>query len=318
MIVPQATIARALALPAAALATPLAHAVPSAASPSPLPSLLPWLLAAIGWACVFALLIRVARDRAKLHNRGLLRPWPIPTIEPGALHPALATDHLGPSLDSLVAITPSLNVPGGISELESCILCALARHTPAAPASIFEFGTCTGKTTYLLALNARRGDSGDPARDLPRIATLTLAPTQRDTYVRAKGDDPRDTRAALKESAFTRFYYSGTPVEPAITQLFGDSKAFDPAPDPAPAPAGNHHLARYDLIFVDGSHARSYVESDSRLALRMVKPGGIIAWHDYRGPWRARGVWSTLNRLARELPLQHVKGTSLVVYRAPK
>lgn len=310
MIAPEATIAAALALPTAIpLATPLAHAAPSAASPSLLPGLLPWLLAAIGWACVVALLIRVARDRAKLHHRGLLRPWPIPTVEPGALHPALATDQLGPSLDSLVSITPSLNVPGGISELESCILCALARHAPSIPASIFEFGTCTGKTTYLLALNARRGTTGNPARDHPRVVTLTLAPTQRDTYVRAKGDDPRDTRAALKESAFTLFYYSGTPVEPAITQLFGDSKAFDPAPD--------NHLARYDLIFVDGSHARSYVESDSRLALRMVKPGGIIAWHDYRGPWRARGVWSTLNRLARELPLQHVKGTSLVVYRAP-
>jgi len=46
----------------------------------------------------------------------------------------------------------------------------------------------------------------------------------------------------------------------------------------------------------------------------MLKPGGLILWHDYRGPWRARGVWSTLNALAQSHTLVHIKGTSLVVY----
>ena len=38
----------------------------------------------------------------------------------------------------------------------------------------------------------------------------------------------------------------------------------------------------FDLIFVDGSHYFEDVVADSRLALELVAPGGIIAWHDYR------------------------------------
>jgi predicted O-methyltransferase YrrM len=38
----------------------------------------------------------------------------------------------------------------------------------------------------------------------------------------------------------------------------------------------------YDLIFVDGSHRVEYVIADSRLALEVLAPGGIIVWHDYR------------------------------------
>ena len=89
--------------------------------------------------------------------------------------------------------------------------------------------------------------------------------------------------------------------------MYADSKAYDESP-----------LAGLcDLIFVDGSHARSYVESDTRKAMRMVRPGGLVFWHDYRSPFRAPGVFQTLNALARELPLRHVRGTSLVVWKAP-
>jgi predicted O-methyltransferase YrrM len=87
--------------------------------------------------------------------------------------------------------------------------------------------------------------------------------------------------------------------------LFGDSKRFDES----------RFAGTCDLVFVDGSHARSYVESDSRKALRMLRPGGIVLWHDYHGPRRARGVFDALNALAGELPLAHIKGTSLVAYR---
>lgn len=38
----------------------------------------------------------------------------------------------------------------------------------------------------------------------------------------------------------------------------------------------------FDLIFVDGSHRFQAVVEDSRLALELVAPGGIIIWHDYR------------------------------------
>ena len=38
----------------------------------------------------------------------------------------------------------------------------------------------------------------------------------------------------------------------------------------------------FDLIFVDGSHQIDDVVKDSRLALELVSPQGIIVWHDYR------------------------------------
>jgi hypothetical protein len=50
----------------------------------------------------------------------------------------------------------------------------------------------------------------------------------------------------------------------------------------------------------------------------MVKPGGVVAWHDYRGPMRAKDVFTVLNKLARGIPLHHIEGTAMVVYRAPQ
>jgi predicted O-methyltransferase YrrM len=40
--------------------------------------------------------------------------------------------------------------------------------------------------------------------------------------------------------------------------------------------------APYNLIFIDGSHRLEDVIADSRLALEVLAPGGIIVWHDFR------------------------------------
>jgi predicted O-methyltransferase YrrM len=162
---------------------------------------------------------------------------------------------------------------------------------------MFEFGTCTGKTTYAWARNAPAGAD---------VVTLTLAPTQAAAYTVEAGDDARDASRAIEETTHDRFYYTGTDVEGRVTQLFADSKQFDETP----------YLGRCDLIFIDGSHALSYVLSDSEKALRMCKPGGLILWHDYVGG-RVPGVFQALNQLARKLPLINVAGTSLVAYRKP-
>jgi hypothetical protein len=89
--------------------------------------------------------------------------------------------------------------------------------------------------------------------------------------------------------------------------LFGDSKAFDES----------RYQGECDLVFVDGSHAFSYVMNDSRKALRMVRSGGLVLWHDYRDvrAGETRGVFEALNELSRELPLVRIRGTSLVAYR---
>ena len=240
-----------------------------------------------------AALWQLRHYRAKFEQTGLLRSWPIPKVPAGDIDPSLTPGQLGPPVGAETLFLPELNVLGGISDFETWVLSAVAKQS----ACIFEFGTCTGKTTYLLARNAPEG---------AEVITLTLPPDQRETYVEGAGDARGDRLSALKESAFSSFFYQGTPVEPRVTQLFADSKAFDETP----------YLGQCDLIFIDGAHAASYVENDSRKALRMVKPGGLIFWHDYRGPGRSPGVFRTLNALAKELPLRHVAKTSLVFFRA--
>jgi len=37
----------------------------------------------------------------------------------------------------------------------------------------------------------------------------------------------------------------------------------------------------YDMVFVDGNHSEPFVKYDAELALRVTKPGGIIAFHDW-------------------------------------
>jgi hypothetical protein len=235
---------------------------------------------------------RLAVHRARRRQRNVFASWPIPSVAPGDIAPCLSAGPLGPSAASEIVAIANYRVPGGTSDLETWVLCNLAKTARL----VFEFGTATGKTTYLLARNA-------PAD--AEIVTLTL--DAKDTYRAEAKDAPDAKRAALDES-LDAFVYRGTSVAHKIRQLFGDSKAFDETP----------YVGRCDLVFVDGSHARSYVESDGRKALAMLRPGGYVLWHDYAGSRHSTGVYEALNALAQELPLRHIKGTMLVAYQKPK
>ncbi|HEU0078646.1 MAG TPA: class I SAM-dependent methyltransferase [Longimicrobiaceae bacterium] len=222
-----------------------------------------------------------------------------PPIRPVRLEdfdPLFQMDEMGPTLRAEVAFVGTGDgVPYGTSDLEAWVLAVLAK--PAA--RMFEFGTATGKTAYLWARN-----SGPEAR----VTTLTLAPDQVAAYAGDAADSDEGTRTALAESVFTRFFYTGTPVEGKVEQLFADSKQLDVEP----------YAGSFDLVFVDGSHAYSYVKSDTEKALRMVRPGGVVLWHDYRGPQGPTAdVYTYLNELGASLPLVRLEGTSLVAYRAP-
>lgn len=232
--------------------------------------------------------------RSRQRQRGILSEWPIRQVSIESLDPRFAPDELGPTLAAEVRFIGrgSVLVPGGTSDTEASILAVLARDAMR----MFEFGTCTGKTSYLWARNQPPGG---------RVTTITLAPDRLADYQVANGDDAFAETDARNESAFTRFRYTDTAVEPQIEQLFGDSKGFDET----------RFVDSCDVVFVDGSHAYSYVVSDSAKALRMVKPGGIVLWHDYNGA--KRGVFRALNELSQRLPLMHLRGTELVAYRRP-
>jgi predicted O-methyltransferase YrrM len=254
------------------------------------------VLALFSFVVALALALKQLRHRAVRKERNLFSEWPIRRVPPETVDPILTPGPFGPTWDTEVAFIgrgPYV-VDGGTSDAEAWILAVLAKRARA----MFEFGTCTGKTAYLWARNS-------PAD--ARVITVTLAPDHLSDYRREATDDPTDVQFALKESSHTEFLYSGTPVAPKVEQLFADSKALDVTP----------WAGRCDLVFVDGSHAYSYVVSDSAKALELVAPGGLVLWHDYAGPRHAAGVYRALNELAQRLPLVRIEGTTLVAYRRP-
>lgn len=175
-----------------------------------------------------------------------------------------------------------------INEAEGRLLASLAQRSQ----NIFEFGTGRGHTTLLLAKNSPEG---------AKTVTITLPPTTR-SLTRRPGDSSTYTTVAIDEVHRGRFAYEGTPERHKIEQIFLDSKKLDET----------KHLGRYDLVFVDGAHVYSFVKSDSEKALRMIRKGGVIVWHDYH-PKRA-DVVRYLVELAAKLKLYRVVGTQSVVY----
>ena len=91
--------------------------------------------------------------------------------------------------------------------------------------------------------------------------------------------------------------------------LLGDSADFDFTP----------YENRMDMVFVDGSHAYSYVVNDTHVARRLLRDGrGVIVWHDYAdGPAAFTGVVKALHEFQESDPyyrnMRRIQGTSLVV-----
>lgn len=177
---------------------------------------------------------------------------------------------------------------GNVTTAELVALIGLARRVVRA--SVFEIGTFNGRTTINLAGNLSE-DTTVYTLDLPKDAvSRTSLPL-----------DDADIQFIVKDKVgdlFDRFSASGQ-----IVQLLGDSGTFDFTP----------YYGAMDLVFVDGSHSYQYVLSDTRNALRMVRSGGIIVWHDY-GAWH--GVTRALNEITLAEPklagARHIAGTTLV------
>ena len=246
--------------------------------------LLSTALFALAW---YRLRLRYRRFKGKPYG-SKIRTVPVTEIDP-----VFALTPTGPSRQTEVAHIAAIGVVGGVSDLESWILCVLAKQSR----NIFEFGTATGKTTYLMARSSPQA----------KVVTLTLAPEQAASIGHDSGDDPASIAAARAESSFESFVYSGTDAEPRIEQHFGDSKVFDEGP----------YAGTMDLIFVDGDHTESFVRSDTAKAMRMLAPGGWLLWHDFRSTREAPGVWRVLHELRQTHDLLHIRGTALVAYRKP-
>lgn len=147
------------------------------------------------------------------------------------------------------------------------------------PRLIFEIGTFLGRTTRLLAANAPRECN---------VITLDL---------------PRDRVSHDVGEAFR-----GKPESDRITQLFADSRGLDYSP----------WGGQCDFVWVDGCHDYEYVVSDTGNALFLCRPGGWIAWHDYRHTAFWSGVTRALRELKSKYPtLCHIRGTTIAALKKP-
>ncbi|MGH8094289.1 MAG: class I SAM-dependent methyltransferase [Chthoniobacterales bacterium] len=182
---------------------------------------------------------------------------------------------------------------GNIRVSELGILSALARSCEDG-SDLFEIGTFDGRTTLNLAMNS-------PSRC--RVFTLDLPPELDTTFPLAKGE----RHMVEKPAPGSRYekYRALYPVAVGkIHQLLGDSARFDYAP----------FANSCSLVFIDGSHAYDYALSDTQAALKMVRKGGVIVWHDY-------GIWEGVTRALEELDerkgqgLRNIRGTSLVYWK---
>ena len=82
----------------------------------------------------------------------------------------------GPKNDVIIksfSISPSNNIVGMTSDYEAWIISSLSKISK----KIFEFGTCSGKTTYLMGLNSSDDTS---------IVSITLNPNDLDNVKKKK------------------------------------------------------------------------------------------------------------------------------------
>jgi hypothetical protein len=193
-----------------------------------------------------------------------------------------------------ICLTETGKSDGNVRVSELAILALAAADVPAG-GEIIEIGTFDGRTALNLAINAPHGVS---------IATLDLPAGQ----ASALAIEASERRYVDKPSPGARLracdeIWAGAARR--VTQLRGDSATYDWSP----------HHGRAGLVFVDGSHAYDYVRKDTDTAMRLVRPGGVVLWHDY-------GVWPGVNQALEELEsgrhlgLVNIKGTSLVFWRA--
>ena len=59
---------------------------------------------------------------------------------------------------------------------------------------------------------------------------------------------------------------------PRVCQIYTDSREWDTRAYPD---------GFFDTVFIDGSHVADVVESDTRKAIRLVRGGGLVIWHDF-------------------------------------
>ncbi len=198
--------------------------------------------------------------------------------------PQISSDELMRQSSPIIIREPEV-ISGNVSILELALINMFIQNIK--PKNLFEIGTFDGRTTLNMATNISEGIVY--TLDLPYIDSPET-----------KFEITGDKKFAPRKERCLRF--EGTPEEKKIKRLFGDSATFDFSP----------FASKIDFLFIDGAHTYEYVVNDTKKTEQIMRPQGVIMWHDY-GTWE--GVTRALNELYTSNPhyknLKHIKGTSL-------
>jgi predicted O-methyltransferase YrrM len=245
---------------------------------------------------IFIILFYYNRKKIKILLKNKIQSVDLESVHKIFEPVRISNNLLGPGDDLIIqsfSIPSSYQVVGMTSDYESWILSCLSKVSD----NIFEFGTCSGKNTMLMALNSKENS---------KIISLTINQNQSKKLILDKNDNNISYRNILHESSYEKFVFSGKEIEKKIEVVFIDSREFDT----------KKYLRKFDLIFIDGGHTYSVVKSDTNKAFEMLSNKGIIIWHDYVvGKESCKDICKLIDEIEKEKKIFHIKNTSMCYFK---
>ncbi len=235
---------------------------------------------AIVWLRRFVLFGGVQRDPECMH---LVNAWSNGTlqrVELRAIFPGIDM-----YVQEVVVRQPESRTIGWSLDLSELVhILSVVKFTNAK--RVLEIGTFDGFTALNLAANIGR-DGELSTVDLPQDKSAELKAIPNAVASHVVGSKFRGQQEASQ-----------------IRQLWVDSTKAD----------WNSLCSVSDLILVDGCHDYAYVKADSAKAVKHVRPGGTVFWHDYG---QSRGVTKAIDELSHRYSIVAIKGTRLACFRKP-
>ncbi|SRR5712692_3852096 len=168
---------------------------------------------------------------------------------------------------------------------EILALSVIVKHVGAR--NILEIGTANGNTTLNLAENSPP-DASVTTVDLPQNWDGKFA-------VEVRGHMVNNTMATQVGIQYKNSKYSGK-----VKQVLCDSAKL----------CWEEMAVPFDLAFIDGCHTYEYVKIDTENAIKYVRPGGVVIWHDYG---MIEDVSKAVDEYRDALKVAVVRGTTLAV-----
>lgn len=167
---------------------------------------------------------------------------------------------------------------------EILILSAIVKFTNGK--NICEVGTYDGNTALNFAANTP---------DDALITTIDLPPDW-------DGQLENVPSLAINVTDRTKvgLQYKNTQYSRKIIQIFGDSTKINWSKMSTP----------FDIVFIDGCHYYEYVKKDTKNALKHLKSGGLLIWHDYG---MIKDVSQVVDETAERIKVNAIQGTRLAI-----